>query len=100
MPVSGDANGGIGLPEDQRIGYRTYRRPRVLWRHPNAFLESAMQHRIDWSKQAPDAYKAMAALEQALTRTGLEHDLLELVRLRASQINGCAYCVASAACAR
>ncbi|KTT12615.1 alkylhydroperoxidase, partial [Pseudomonas parafulva] len=43
-----------------------------------------MQHRIDWSKQAPDAYKAMAALEQALTRTGLEHDLLELVRLRAS----------------
>ena len=52
-----------------------------------------MQHRIDWSKQAPDAYKAMAALEQALTRTGLEHDLLELVRLRASQINGCAYCV-------
>ncbi len=93
MPVSGDANGGIGLPEDERIGYRTYRRPRVLWRHPNAFLESAMQHRIDWSKQAPEAYKAMAALEQALTRTGLEHDLLELVRLRASQINGCAYCV-------
>lgn len=41
----------------------------------------------------PDAYKAMVALEQAMASTGLEDSLLELVRLRASQLNGCAYCV-------
>ncbi len=42
---------------------------------------------------APDAYKAMLGLEQALAKSGLETSLLELIRLRASQINGCAYCV-------
>ncbi|MDF3932337.1 carboxymuconolactone decarboxylase family protein [Pseudomonas citronellolis] len=52
-----------------------------------------MSARIDWAKQSPDAYKAMLGLEQALARSGLEHSLLELIRLRASQINGCAYCV-------
>lgn len=52
-----------------------------------------MSARIEWPKAAPDAYKAMLGLEQALARSGLETSLLELVRLRASQINGCAYCV-------
>ncbi|MBJ9973894.1 carboxymuconolactone decarboxylase family protein [Pseudomonas sp. S75] len=52
-----------------------------------------MHDRIEWAKVAPQAYKAMAGLEQALANCGLEHSLLELVRLRASQINGCAYCV-------
>lgn len=52
-----------------------------------------MSARIDWAKAAPDAYKAMLGLEQALARSGLETSLLELIRLRASQINGCAYCV-------
>jgi AhpD family alkylhydroperoxidase len=52
-----------------------------------------MNERIDWSKTAPDAYKAMVGLEMALGKSGLESSLLELVRLRASQINGCAYCV-------
>lgn len=52
-----------------------------------------MSARIEWAKQAPDAYKAMVGLEQALAKSGLESSLLELVRLRASQINGCAYCV-------
>ena len=52
-----------------------------------------MHNRIEWAKHAPDAYKAMVGLEQALARSGLENALLELVRLRASQINGCAYCV-------
>ena len=37
--------------------------------------------------------KAMSALEQQIARSGLEKSLIELVRLRASQINGCAYCV-------
>jgi len=52
-----------------------------------------MSTRIEWSKQAPDAYKAMVGLEMALAKSGLESDLLELVRLRASQLNGCAYCI-------
>lgn len=52
-----------------------------------------MNNRIEWAKASPDAYKAMVALEQAMASTGLENSLLELVRLRASQLNGCAYCV-------
>lgn len=52
-----------------------------------------MSNRIEWAKQAPDAYKAMVGLELALGKSGLESSLLELVRLRASQLNGCAYCV-------
>ena len=42
---------------------------------------------------APEAYEAMSALERYLHRCGLERSLIELVKLRASQINGCAYCI-------
>jgi AhpD family alkylhydroperoxidase len=42
---------------------------------------------------APTVVKAMLALEAALAASGLEHNLLEFVKLRASQINGCAYCI-------
>ena len=52
-----------------------------------------MQPRLDFYKASPDAAKAMIALDTAVRRSGLEHDLIELVKLRASQINGCAYCV-------
>lgn len=52
-----------------------------------------MSPRIEWAGQSPSAYKAMLGLEQALAKSGLDHGLLELIRLRASQINGCAYCV-------
>ncbi|MET3054799.1 carboxymuconolactone decarboxylase family protein [Pseudomonas alkylphenolica] len=52
-----------------------------------------MSNRIEWAKHAPEAYKAMVGLEMALGKSGLETSLLELIRLRASQINGCAYCV-------
>lgn len=44
-------------------------------------------------KLAPEGIKAMMALEASFKASGLEHNLLELVRLRASQINGCAYCI-------
>lgn len=44
-------------------------------------------------KLAPDAIKAMMAVETSIRASGLEHSLLELVKLRASQINGCAYCI-------
>lgn len=44
-------------------------------------------------KAAPAAIKAMMGVEAALAASGLEHNLLEFVKLRASQINGCAYCI-------
>ncbi|CAO3438742.1 carboxymuconolactone decarboxylase family protein [Azospirillum doebereinerae] len=44
-------------------------------------------------KAAPDAIKAMMAVEASIRASGLEHSLLELVKMRASQINGCAFCL-------
>ncbi|WP_312685368.1 carboxymuconolactone decarboxylase family protein [Brevundimonas nasdae] len=44
-------------------------------------------------KIAPDAYQAMIKVETSIAASGLEHSLLELVKLRASQINGCAFCI-------
>jgi len=52
-----------------------------------------MSERFDFHKASPDAIKAMVGLEQRVGKSGLEKSLIELVRLRASQINGCAYCV-------
>ena len=46
-----------------------------------------------YAKAAPGAYQAMLALETYVRQSGLEQSLLELVRMRASQINGCAYCM-------
>jgi AhpD family alkylhydroperoxidase len=42
---------------------------------------------------APDAYKALGGVEAYLHNSGLEHSLIELVKMRASQINGCAFCL-------
>lgn len=52
-----------------------------------------MTARMNYGKAAPGAMKAMMGLENYLAESGLEPLLLDLVRLRASQINGCAYCV-------
>ena len=52
-----------------------------------------MERRIDGWKVAPGAGQAMLDLEKYLEQSGLDPDLLNLVRLRASQINGCAYCI-------
>ncbi|MGH8023434.1 MAG: carboxymuconolactone decarboxylase family protein [Limisphaerales bacterium] len=51
------------------------------------------QQRIKYIEAAPEGYKAMAGLEQYARRSGLEHSLLELIKTRASQINGCAFCL-------
>jgi len=48
---------------------------------------------LDAAKTAPGAIQAMYAVERYVRQSGLEPELLELVKLRASQINGCAYCV-------
>lgn len=52
-----------------------------------------MQARLDYHKASPDAVKALIALEVALGKRGLDKNLVNLVNLRASQINGCAYCI-------
>lgn len=52
-----------------------------------------MEARMSYAKAAPGVYKAMLGLESYLGECGLEANLLDLVRLRASQINGCAYCL-------
>jgi len=52
-----------------------------------------MPARLDYKKASPDATKAMMDLHAYVHRCGLEHQLLELVKLRASQINGCAHCM-------
>lgn len=52
-----------------------------------------MQPRVNYLKAAPEAIKAAQALEAQLANSGLEPSLYHLVKTRASQINGCAYCI-------
>src|SRR5256885_16679501 len=52
-----------------------------------------MSERIKYAKVTPEGYSAMSGLERYVRGSGLEPSLLELVKLRASQINGCAYCI-------
>ncbi|WP_134495490.1 carboxymuconolactone decarboxylase family protein [Microvirga pakistanensis] len=52
-----------------------------------------MHPRIDYPRVAPDAFNAMLALKAYVRRSGLEPSLLDLGKIRASQINGCAYCI-------
>jgi AhpD family alkylhydroperoxidase len=47
----------------------------------------------DFKALAPDAYDIVSALGQAAGKAGIDRQLLELIKLRASQINGCAFCV-------
>jgi AhpD family alkylhydroperoxidase len=49
--------------------------------------------RVKWPQVSPDGYKALQAFGQFAHQSALEKSLLELVRLRVSQINNCAYCV-------
>ena len=52
-----------------------------------------MQPRLDFLKVSPDALNAMRGLETCIARGRIERPLIELVKMRASQINGCAYCL-------
>jgi AhpD family alkylhydroperoxidase len=52
-----------------------------------------MQERLRYGKAYPDAYKAMLALSQAVEKTGLALQLIDLVNYRVSQLNGCAFCL-------
>jgi len=52
-----------------------------------------MKPRFNYAKAAPGTYEAMDSLDQYLQRCGLEKSMILLIQLRASQINGCAYCL-------
>ena len=52
-----------------------------------------MEQRIDLTKANPAVYKAVAALQAYVDQTSLEPKLRELIKIRASQINGCAFCL-------
>jgi AhpD family alkylhydroperoxidase len=52
-----------------------------------------MQPRFNFFKAAPDAYEAVSALEKFVQTCGLEKRLIHLIKLRASIINGCSFCV-------
>ena len=52
-----------------------------------------MKPRLDVTRVSPKALQAMLGLQKTVNSSGLERPLLELVKMRASQINGCAYCL-------
>jgi AhpD family alkylhydroperoxidase len=52
-----------------------------------------MPARLNWSQLEPNGYKALAGIEKYVRECGLDKRLYELVKLRASQINQCAYCI-------
>lgn len=51
-----------------------------------------MSQRLDYKTLAPEGYRAMASLSRFVGESGLDKTLIHLVKLRVSQINGCAYC--------
>ncbi len=52
-----------------------------------------MEPRIDYARVGQGGFNAMLGLEKYLAGCGLDHALLHVLKLRASQINGCAYCI-------
>ena len=52
-----------------------------------------MEPRIEYRKFAPGALKAMRELEEYISECGLDRNLIHLLKMRASQINGCAFCI-------
>src|SRR3546814_9468955 len=55
--------------------------------------ENAMEQRLDYVRVGPEGYRAFGRVHQYVAQCGLEPALIDLVYLRVSQINGCAFCV-------
>lgn len=56
-------------------------------------VKEKSEQRINYSKTVPEAVEILSKLEAHVRNSGFEQGLIELVKLRASQINGCAYCI-------
>jgi AhpD family alkylhydroperoxidase len=76
------------LPRDYHCDSREIVRSELI-----IFKEHYIEARIDYLKVGRSAFEAMLGIEKYLHRCGIEPGLLNLIRLRASQINGCAYCI-------
>ncbi|HEV2167061.1 MAG TPA: carboxymuconolactone decarboxylase family protein [Thermoplasmata archaeon] len=72
------------MSERRAVGVRT---------GPRRTTVSAHQARLDYAQASPGAYEAMIGLERYIRQSGIDRRLLHLVKMRASQINGCAYCL-------
>jgi AhpD family alkylhydroperoxidase len=55
--------------------------------------ETGMKPRLNYFAAAPETMQAMLDLENRVRESGLEHSLIHLVKTRASQVNGCAFCI-------
>jgi AhpD family alkylhydroperoxidase len=83
---------------DVALGRRCHRKRRTLVFLLDAQIsvpqvESHMTQRLDPLQAAPDAIEAVLALSNYVSHCGLEPQLLSLVKMRASQMNGCAFCL-------
>src|SRR5438876_5870852 len=67
--------------------------PRLSFRRRSEGEAGMHEQRIAYWKAFPEGVKALQELGHVVDNSGLEHSLLELVKLRASQLNGCAYCL-------
>lgn len=54
---------------------------------------TTLEQRIDYTKAAPELYRRMLNLSQYTSENGLDYKLVELVKIRVSQINGCGFCL-------
>jgi AhpD family alkylhydroperoxidase len=59
----------------------------------HTLAQPATQPRLDYTKASPEGLQAMFRLEHAVRASGLDPKMLELIKTRASQLNGCAYCI-------
>ncbi len=64
----------------------------TLCRH-GIYYSLIMNQRLDYSAVSPEGFKALLTLENHVRQSGIDHTLLELVKTRVSQINGCAFCL-------
>jgi AhpD family alkylhydroperoxidase len=56
-------------------------------------MDQRLEQRLNYRTAAPEAFKPMSDMEVYLKGCGLDHTLLELVKIRASQLNSCAFCL-------
>ncbi|MGA9011936.1 MAG: carboxymuconolactone decarboxylase family protein [Acetobacteraceae bacterium] len=81
----------VGTVESWGFGLAIARRDHHSWLYQQ--MEADMQPRIDTARVSQDAYKAMLGLQSYVNSSDLEPQLHELVKIRASQVNGCAFCL-------
>src|SRR5262245_4058236 len=84
---------GSATPRFDRSRASCERRSRPTGPHHFTTRRTSMPPRIDARHLVPDGYRALLALERYLGACSLDKTLLDLVRLRVSQMNGCAYCL-------